>query len=95
MLRQSCRESIFSCHGRIKADIQVLEVDTGYKIRYNEAADIGQSQVRKGRKMHEVDPWSNAGHISSQASGLSTNNDVGLKGIPAQIFDSMILELTG
>jgi hypothetical protein len=55
MLRQSCRESIFSCHGRIKADIQVLEVDTGYKIRYNEAADIGQSQVRKGRKMHEVE----------------------------------------
>jgi hypothetical protein len=51
MFRQSWRESIFSCHGGIRVDIQVLEVKARYKIRYDEVYDSGQLEVSKGRKM--------------------------------------------
>ena len=50
MLRQSCRESIFSCHSH-KTHIQVLEVDAGYKIRYDEVVEVVHLEVSKGRKI--------------------------------------------
>ena len=51
MLRRRCRKSIFVCHSHVIADIQVLEVDAGYKIRYNEVSNPGHFEVSKGRKM--------------------------------------------
>ena len=35
----------------MKADIQVLEVDARYKIRYDEVVDSGHPEVSKSRKM--------------------------------------------
>ena len=42
--------SIFSCYSDV-ADIQVLKVDAGYKIRYDEVFDTGRHEFSKIRKM--------------------------------------------
>ena len=54
MFGEGCWESIFSCHSRINADIQVLEVDAGNKFRYesyDEVVDLGHLEESEGRKM--------------------------------------------